>query len=402
MIYQYVAYNESGKVIKGKLSARSEEVATELLGYVGYQAINLKRFVPFFSLDRLWPHLFPVKPAEIILVFRKLALLLESGMDIITSLELLRDQASNRTLKKAWGEVIADLRNGNQLSVALGKHPGVFPPIYCRLLGMGEQSGDLETVLRQIADYMEKEIAAAKNIKSAMTYPIITFVVAIVVIGVLVTFVLPTFAELYSALGVELPLATRIMLAFSSTLQNHWLYFMLALLVLAGSAYIYLKSSGGRYRWHKLSLSLPVVGCINHLNQLARYCRSMSLLISAGLSLTEVMPLVIQGTSNQAMAKALKDVQQDMVKGEGLSLPMSKNALFLPMMVQMVKVGEETGNLDATLLSVARNYETDAEDKTRSLIALIQPAMTLIIGMVIGLIALSLSSAMYSIYGQGF
>jgi type IV pilus assembly protein PilC len=402
VIYQYVAYNESGKVIKGKLSAKSEEVATELLSYVGYQAINLKRFVPFFSLERLWPHLFPVKPAEIILVFRKLALLLESGMDIITSLELLRDQASNRTLKKAWGEVIADLRNGNQLSVALGKHPGVFPSIYCRLLGMGEQSGDLETVLRQIADYMEKEIAAAKSIKSAMTYPVITFVVAVVVIGVLVTFVLPTFADLYSSLGVELPMITKIMLAFSSTLQNHWLYFMLALLALAGAAYIYLKTPDGRYRWHKLSLSLPVVGRINHLNQLARYCRSMSLLISAGLSLTEVMPLVIQGTTNQAMARALKDVQQGMVKGEGLSLPMTKNALFLPMMVQMVRVGEETGNLDATLLSVARNYETDAEDKTRSLIALIQPAMTLIIGMVIGLIALSLSSAMYSIYGQGF
>jgi len=402
MIYQYVAYNESGKVIKGKLAAASEEVATELLGYAGYQAINLKRFVPFLSLDRLWPYLFPVKPAEIILIFRKLALLLESGMDIITSLELLREQTSNRNLKKAWGEVIADLRNGNQFSVALGKHPGVFPPIYCRLLGMGEQSGDLETVLRQIADYMEKEISTAKSIKNAMTYPVITFVVAMVVIGVLVTFVLPTFAALYSSLGVELPLATRLMLTVSGTLQSHWAYFMLASLVLAGSVYIYLKSSDGRYRWDKLSLGLPVLGRINHLNQLARYCCSMSLLLGAGLSLTEVMPLVIQGTSNQAVAKALKDVQQDMVKGEGLSLPMAKNALFLPMMVQMVKVGEETGNLDTILLAIARSYETEAEDKTRSLITLIQPAMTLIIGLIIGLIAMSLSSALYSIYGQGF
>jgi len=128
----------------------------------------------------------------------------------------------------------------------------------------------------------------------------------------------------------------------------------------------------------------------------------MSLLIGAGLSLTEVMPLVVQGTSNQAVAKALKDVQQDMVKGEGLSLPMTKNALFLPMMVQMIKVGEETGNLDTTLLAIARSYETEAEDKTRSLITLIQPAMTLIIGLIIGLIAMSLSSALYSIYGQGF
>ncbi|NIU59241.1 MAG: hypothetical protein GWN67_23520 [Phycisphaerae bacterium] len=141
---------------------------------------------------------------------------------------------------------------------------------------------------------------------------------------------------------------------------------------------------------------------MNHLNELTRYCRSMSLLLRAGLPLTEVMPIVIQSTGNRAMAKALTDVQQDMVKGEGLSQPMAKNKLFLPMMVQMVKVGEETGNLDTTLLAVSRSYEAEVEDRTRTLIALIQPTMTLIIGLIIGLIALSLASAMYSMYGQEF
>ncbi len=144
------------------------------------------------------------------------------------------------------------------------------------------------------------------------------------------------------------------------------------------------------------------MGRVNHLNELTRYCRSMSLLLRAGLPLTEVMPIVIQSTGNRAMAKALTDVQQDMVKGEGLSQPMAKNKLFLPMMVQMVKVGEETGNLDTTLLAVSRSYEAEVEDRTRTLIALIQPTMTLIIGLIIGLIALSLASAMYSMYGQEF
>ncbi|MBA7618640.1 putative type II secretion system protein F [subsurface metagenome] len=138
---------------------------------------------------------------------------------------------------------------------------------------------------------------------------------------------------------------------------------------------------------------------MNHLGELARCCRSISLLFRAGLPLTEVMSMVIHGSGNRVMAKALIDVQQGMIKGEGLSRPMAKNKLFLPMMVQMVRVGEETGNLDTTLLAVARSYETEVEDRTRSLIALIQPAMTLIIGGVIGLIALSLTSAMYSMYG---
>ena len=402
MVYQYVAYNENGNIVKGRLPAANEEAATELLGYAGYQAISLKPYVPFLNLDKLSVSLFRVKPTEIILIYRQLALLLESGIDIISSLELLQEQAANRALKKVLGEVISDLRGGNQLSASLGKHPEVFPPMYCQLLGVGEQSGDLETILKQVADYMEKEIATAKETKSALMMPVITSIVTIVVIGVLVTFVLPGFGSLYGSLGVDLPPMTQMLITTANKIQSNWTYLLLGGLTITGLAYIYIKTPGGRYRRDKLILRLPVVGRVSHLYELVRCCRSMSLLFHAGLPLTEVMPLVIKSSNNRAMAKALSDVRQDMVKGEGLSRPMAKNKLFLPMMVQMVRVGEETGNLDVTLLAVARSYEAEAEDRTRSLIALIQPAMTLIIGGIIGVIALSLTSAMYSIYGQGF
>jgi type IV pilus assembly protein PilC len=399
MVYQYVAYNENGNIVKGRLPAANEEAATELLGYAGYQAISLKPYVPFLNLDKLSVSLFRVKPTEIILIYRQLALLLESGIDIISSLELLQEQAANRALKKVLGEVISDLRGGNQLSASLGKHPEVFPPMYCQLLGVGEQSGDLETILKQVADYMEKEIATAKETKSALMMPVITSIVTIVVIGVLVTFVLPGFGSLYGSLGVDLPPMTQMLITTANKIQSNWTYLLLGGLTITGLAYIYIKTPGGRYRRDKLILRLPVVGRVSHLYELVRCCRSMSLLFHAGLPLTEVMPLVIQSSNNRAMAKALSDVRQDMLKGEGLSRPMAKNKLFLPMMVQMVRVGEETGNLDVTLLAVARSYEAEAEDRTRSLIALIQPAMTLIIGGIIGVIALSLTSAMYSIYG---
>ena len=373
-----------------------------MLGYVGYQLINLKPSVPFLNLDKLLAGFFRVKPAEIVLFYRNLALLLETGIDIVTSLELLQGQSASRTLKRVLSEVISDLRGGNQLSAALGKHPEVFSPLYCQLLGVGEQSGGLETVLRQIADYMEKEVATTKNIKNALMYPVITSIVTIVVICVLVTFVLPAFGSLYSSLGVDLPLPVRMLITTSSKVQSYGIYLLLAVFIAAGAVFFYIKTPGGRYKRDKLILRLPLVGRVSHLSELARYCRSMSLLFRAGLPLTEVMSLVVQGSGNRAMAKALADVQQDMVKGEGLSRPMAKNDLFLPMMVQMVRVGEETGNLDTTLLAVARSYEAEAEDAIRSLIALIQPAMTLIIGLVIGLIALSLTSAMYSMYGQEF
>ena len=149
-------------------------------------------------------------------------------------------------------------------------------------------------------------------------------------------------------------------------------------------------------------LRVPQLGRVKHLNELARCSRSISLLYTAGLPLTEIMPLVIQGCSNRVMAQALHAVQTDMLKGEGLAKPMQKNKIFLPMMVQMVKVGEETGNLDSSLQAVANNYEAEAQDKTKSLIAMIQPMMTIVIAGIVGVIALSMVSAMYSMYGQAF
>ena len=399
MVYQYVAYNENGEVVRGKLPASNEEAATDLLGYAGYKAISLKAQVPFLNLDKLLVNLFRVKPSEIILFYRQLAILLESGTDIVASLELLQDQTANHTLKRVLGEVVSDLRRGNQLSIALGKHPQVFSSIYCRLLSVGEQSGDLETVLKQVADYMEKEIANAKETKSALMYPAITSVVTIVVIGLLVTFVLPSFGNLYSTLGVDLPPLARALISLAGTIQSYWTYLLLAILTVVGLALIYLKTPGGQYKRDNLILRLPILGRVIHLSELARSCRSMSLLLRAGLPLTEAMPLVVQSGNNKVMAKAISYVQQDMIKGEGLSRPMAKNKIFLPLMVQMVRVGEETGNLDVTLLSVALSYEAEAEDKTRTLIALIQPAMTLIIGLIIGLVAVTLTSAMYSLYG---
>ena len=402
MVFQYIAYNTKGEVVKGKLPAASEEAANDLLGYAGYQAISLKPYIPFLNVDKLTSGLFQVKPGDIILVYRQMAMLLESGIDIVTALELLREQASNRALRKVIGGVIDDLRAGHQLSRALSKHPHVFSPIYCKLIGVGEQSGDLETVLRQVADYMEKEVTTAKETKSALMYPVITSVVTVVVIAILVTFVLPGFGSLYSSLGIAMPASAQLLIDLSAKLKEYWTFLMVGALAALILTCVYVKTAGGRARWDRLLLRLPLLGHVCHLNELARICRSMSLLFRTGLPLTEILPLLIDSSRNRALSQAMANVQQDMIKGGGISKPMAKNSLFLPMMVQMVRVGEETGNLDATLLAVARSYETEAEDKMRSLIALIQPVMTLTIGLIIAGMAFSLVSAMYSIYGQGF
>ena len=336
------------------------------------------------------------------MLYRQLALLLESGLDIVTALELLRVQMANRILKKVMQDIVTDLRGGNSLSSAMSKHPKVFSKLALQSIKVGEQSGDIETILRQIADYTQKELNATKGVKGALTYPIIAAIATVIVVVILVGFVLPTFGKMYAQMGAKLPKLTLMLLSLSGIMRHYGLYMLggIALITIVISAYI--KTEKGKYQLDKFVLKLPLMGRVVHLKELARCCRSISLLFHAGLPLTEIMPLVIEGAKNKVVIEALTQVQQEMLKGEGLSKPMAKNPLFLPMMVQMVKVGEETGNLDTTILAVAESYEIEAKDKSDAVISMIQPAMTLIIGGIIAVIALSMVTAMYSMYGQAF
>ena len=400
MDYAYVAYTEDRRLVKGKLSATNEEAATNLLSYGGYQVVNLKKIVPFFNTEKLAAAFTRIKPREIIMFSRQLALLLESGTDIVTSLDLLQSQVTNRTLRGMLGEVASSIRGGSSLSAALSKHPRAFSSVYHRAIAAGEQGGNLEVVLRQMADYIERGVNTEKKIKGALTYPIIVALVAMVVILLLVTFVLPTFVSLFTSFGADLPLATRILIGLTDWLGSYGLYLFIVIGAAVAVTLIYIRTPAGKYQLDKLSLRLPVLGRIFLLNELSRCCRTISLLFKVGIPLPEILVMAAHGTSNKAMAEALDGVQQELVRGEGISRPMAKRSLFLPLMVQMTGVGEETGNLDNTLATVAQSYETDADDRTSSAVGLIQPAMIIVIGLVVGFIAIALFSAMYGIYGQ--
>ncbi|MBI2854851.1 MAG: type II secretion system F family protein [Chloroflexi bacterium] len=401
MQFSYVGYAEDHKIVRGTISAPSEGVAGQVLARNGYRVLDIKPTISFLpSWEKLFPSLVKTKPETVVMFSRQLALLLESGTDIVTALELLQAQASNRNLDNVLGRIIADLRNGEHLSTAMAKHPTVFPKMYVQSLLVGEQSGGLETVLRQIADYMEKETKAAKSIKGAMRYPIIVGVIAVIVIAVMIMFVFPAFASLYATLGTELPLPTKIVMSSVQALSQYGLYGIGAILLIVVAIMAYVKTPGGKLQWDGVVLKTPVLGRVAHLSELARCCRSISILFRAGLPLPRIMSLVSEGSNNLVVKNALDRVRQAMLKGEGLAAPMSRDMLFLPMMVQMVRVGQATGNLDVTLASVAECYETEAEDKMKSFVAMLQPAITLFVGGVVGLIAISLISAMYSIYGQ--
>ena len=400
MDFSYVAYTKDKTLVKGKLSASSGEAAAKLLGYSGYKVLTLRPHVPFFNLEKLSALFARVNPREVIMFSRQLALLLESGTDIVASLELLQAQVTNRTLQRAIGDIVSDIRSGSSLSAALRRYPRVFSQIYSRAIAAGERSGNLEVVLRQMADFIERGATTEKKIKNAMTYPVIVVIVAVIVVAILATFVLPTFTSLYAAFGVEQPLPAKILIGTTEWFSSYGLYLILVIVAVASLGFFYIRTPAGKYQWDKIMLRAPIIGRILLLSELSRACRTMSLLFKVGLPLPDVLSLAIQGTNNKAMAEVLTGVQHELIRGEGLSKPMSRRPLFLPLMVQMVGVGEETGNLDNTLTTVAESYEMEADDRTNSAIGLIQPVVTVVIGLVIGLIALSLVSAMYSVYGE--
>lgn len=400
MDFEYLAYTKERQLLKGKISAVSEEAAITTLGYSDLRVMSLKTVTPFFNLGRLTDAFTTIKPKEVVMFSRQLALLIEAGTDVVASLELLQGQISNRAFQMIIKEVITTVRGGAKLSQAMSRHPKAFSKLYCRTVAIGEETGNLEQVLRQMADYIEKEAIAAKKVKSAMIYPIIVTLLVILVIAIMVFFVMPNFMGLYGALGADLPMVTKALLAVSGFLLSYWWAILLAVLGVAAGLYAYIKTPAGRYWWDSAMLKMPLLGSVTLFRELSRYASTISTLFRAGVPLPEILTLSIDNAQNKVIVAALTTVRDEMLKGQGLSRPMSRNPIFPALIVQMAAVGEGTGNLDATMDTVAMSYEMEANDRTDALIAAITPATTLIMGGIVGFIALALISAMYGIFGQ--
>jgi type IV pilus assembly protein PilC len=401
MEYTYTAYTKDKKLVKGKLTAASEEAATSVLNYGGYQLVSLKANSGSVKLGKINLQLgSSVKSKEILMFARQLALLLESGTDLVNAIELLQKQTTNKTFFNILHDLVNDIHNGSSFSTALGNHPKVFPNMFIHAMAAGEQAGNLDVVLRQTADYIERDVITKKKLRSALTYPIVIFVLAIVVVAVLAMFVFPTFVSLFAQFGANLPTITKVLIAVAAWSSKYAIYVIGILLVAIIVVYSYVRTSKGRFKLDEIMLRVPIIGRIIVLNELSRTCRTMSLLFKVGLPLPEILGLAIRSAENGYYSAALKEVQQDLIRGEGLSRPMEKHKVFLPLMVQMVSVGEETGNLDNALTTVAVSYETEADDRTAAAVGMIQPILTIGIAVVVGFVAVAMISTMYGIYGQ--
>ena len=398
--YRYEAATNQGRLVKGTIKAAGEIEAERLLIRQGYRPVSVEVVPSMFSLEEALPTLFRVKPRDVIVFSRQLATLLRSGISLLPALEILQGQVTaSRAFNKILESVINELRAGGSFSQVIAKHPKAFSEIYVRTIAVGEQAGNLEVVLNRMADYLERQGAIAKKIGGALTYPAIVLGVGVVVIIILMTVVMPQLIGMFMAMDVVLPLPTRILIGMTNILITYPLYFLIAGAVLAALVLSLVKQPAGRRLLDRVRLSVPLIGPPTLLGELARFSRTMSVLIGAGLSLQEIMGVAPQSSNNRYIRDTLSYVNERLLLGEGLSEPMSHIDIFPPLMIQMVAVGEESNTLDFTMGVVADFYEITAEEKMSVLVGMVGPLSTVGISLLVGLIAISVIMPMYTLIG---
>jgi len=400
MPYKYVAYTKAGERVQGVLNVASESAAEEALWRSEYIIVSLGKARAGADLTTLMPSFFGVKTRDLIVFSRQLATLIESGITILAGLQMLAEETSSKALQKALREVIEDVQEGETVSEAVAKHTMVFPPIYSRMIQIGERMGNMESVLRQLATYMEKREALGRKLRGAMAYPMFIIVLVIGVVFLMINFALPGLIGLFTEFEADLPLPTKILIAvtkFTTTYTNQ-IVGGVALVVTAITLYV--KTPFGRRQRDLLLLKLPLLGAITMQSNLSQLCHTMSILLRAGLPMTEIMNLIVETMGNVIIKDAFNRVHTEMLQGHGLFQPIRDQGIFPSLLAQMVRVGEETGTLDTNLETLAIFYEEESDRKIESLSAMMEPALMLVVGGMVMFLAVSVIGPMYSLMGQ--
>ena len=400
LTYRYIATTRQGTQVKGNIKATSEIAAERLLVQKGYIPEHVEIAPSMFSLEEALPSLFRVKVRDVTVFSRQMATLIRSGISLLPALEILQGQvATSRAFRSILSSIVNDIRSGGSFSQAVSKHPKAFNDVYCRTIAVGEETGSLETVLERMADYLEKQSQLAERVKKALTYPALVLGVGVVVCIMLITVVMPKLLGMFKSMSVELPLPTRILMGLTEIFADYMLYIIIAGAVLGALVIWMVKQPTGRRILDRIRLDVPILGPPALLSELGRFARALSVMVKAGVNLQETMEMLPKATTNMVFRDALNRVNERLLLGEGLSVPMSREKLFPPLMVQMVAVGEESNTLDFTMGVVADFFETAAEDKTTAMVGMIGPLSTIVIAFVVGFIALSVIMPMYALTG---
>ncbi len=393
--YRYKAIDGAGRTVMDEIVADSPDQAGERLASKGMTLLALKeRKTKAKSRGGASGS---VRDEELILFTTQLATMLRAGVPILRSVEILESEAENPRLKAVCGEMAADIRGGAPLNTALRRHPKVFPPLYRNMVSAGESSGSLPQVLQRLIYIISHEHKVRSEVRSVLQYPIMVVVVLASSMGVLLTTVVPRFAEVYRNAGIDLPLPTRICIAMSDFLRNEWMALLIAVALVAVGVVALRRTDAGRYWMDRLVLRIPYVGRVITKAALSRFASIFSILQASGVGMIETIDILAGTLGNRAMVREFRGVQEKVEHGHGLSRPLAAATYFTPMFVSMVAIGEETGKLDEMLKEIAVHYDAEVEFATKRLTGAIGPLLIVLLAAVVGFFALAVYMPMWDL-----
>lgn len=393
-LYYYQAFSKDGKKLTGYLDATSEVAVKDQLQRKGIFPTKIERAVGG-KQKQWWQQLFEraVSQKEIILFTKQLSVLLKSGVPLLQAFELLSEQMSGR-LQSVVVAIKDDLREGRSLADAMSDYPKVFSNIYVQLVRAGEASGKLEIILDRLDHFLERRAEINKRVQAAMTMPMIQMIVAVLVVGVMMVYVVPQMAQNFANQKKELPTTTRIVVGISEVVQHYWI--ILLMLVMAGVVgYRYWVSTPkGRLFMDRLKLRLPLIKYFTKTNAVVQFSSTLGMLIESGVNLAESLDIVVNIINNRVLANTLDNARDNIIKQGRIATYLKETDIFPPIAIYLIKTGEETGKLDAMLLTVAKNYEEDLAELTDSMTAKLGPALLIVMAFIVGFIVIAIAVPM--------
>ena len=399
--FAYRAKDRSGLVLTGSILADNENAVAIHIREKGYFITQIKEQGSVSSFSAFIENLKSISLKEISIFCRLFSTMVDAGLPLVSCLNVLIEQSDNPRMKKALQDVYKKVKEGETLSQSLGDHPRIFPGLMINMVEAGEVGGVLDDVLSRLAEHFEKEHKMNAKVKSAMTYPAVVSCVAVLAVVFILTFVLPSFVQMFASANKELPLLTRFVLAISGFLINYAIVIIPGVVAGCYGLRVALQKEKTRKLFDSFILKLPVVGMLTRKVGIARFSRTLSTLLHGGVPIITALEVVQKTIGNLSMMEALAEAQGGIKEGRGLAATLAESKIFTPMVIQMVSIGEESGALDKMLEKIADFYESDVDDVVNRLSSIMEPLIIVVLGVVIGTIIMAIMIPMFDIMSGG-
>ncbi len=392
--FQYKAQNMSGKIIEGVYDAPNQQAVVDMIRQKSFYHLEVKEIIEGKDIKEIGI-LAKIGVKDIAIFCRQFSSILKAGVPLIQCLNMLGEQIENKVLRTVLKSVSEEVQKGSSLSQAMSLHENKFPPLLINMIAAGELSGTLDNSLEVMSEHFEKDHKLQQKIKSAMIYPIVLCIVTVCVVWLLLVKVVPTFIGMFESAGAELPTPTKILIGMSEFLQKNGLLVFGCIVVVAILIKLYLSGEEGQLAFHKWLLTMPVMGSFQTKTIAARFSRTLATLMTTGVSITDALKITGRVLGNTYAKACIKEVEEQVKQGKGLYVPIKATGLFPPMIENMVMLGEESGTLDSMLKKAADFFEDEVDRAVQNLTAMMEPAIIVVLGGVVGFIVMSIALPMF-------